>query len=60
MIWCDMTSGPTGEEVGIDWRLEDIRRRYPPGSIVARTVEDTEPLLRAGWSRVEDHLGRPL
>ena len=60
MIWYDMTSGPAGEEVGIDWRLEDIRRRYTPGSIVARTVEVTEPLLRAGWSRVEDYLARPL
>ncbi len=60
MIWCDMTSGPTGEDVGIDWRLEDISRRYPPDTLVAWTVEIPEPLLLAGWIRVEVHLGRPL
>lgn len=60
MIWCDMTSGPTGDEVDIDWRLADIRARYGPHSIVGRFADQAEPHLRAATSRVEERRRRAI
>jgi hypothetical protein len=60
MIWCDMTSGPTGDEVDIDWRLADIRARYGPESIVGRFADQAEPHLRAATSRVQERRRRTI
>jgi putative nucleotidyltransferase with HDIG domain len=60
MIWCDMTSGPTGDEVDIDWRLADIRARYGPESIGGRFADQAEPHLRAATSRVQERRRRAI
>ncbi len=60
MIWCDMTSGPTGDEVDIDWRLADIRARYGPQSIVGHFAGQAEPHLRAATSRVQERRRRAI
>ena len=54
MTWCDMTSGPTGDEVDIEWRLADIRVRYGPESLVGKFADQAEPHLRAATSRVQE------
>ncbi|MBF6368923.1 HD domain-containing protein [Nocardia puris] len=54
--WADMTTGPSGETVTIDERLDDIRDRYEPGSIVRTAISKSEPLLRAAVQRVQESM----
>lgn len=51
--WADMTTGPTGQTVTFDERMDDIRERYESGSVVRTAIDQSEPLLRAAVQRVE-------
>jgi hypothetical protein len=46
MWWADMTIGPNGEAFTVDERLDEILRRYEPGSIVHTAISRAEPLIR--------------
>jgi hypothetical protein len=49
--WADMTTGPTGEDVTVEERLEEICARYGPGDLVTRFISRARPvLLAAGQS----------
>lgn len=49
--WADMTTGPQGEDVTVEDRLEEICARYGPDDVVTRFVERALPvLLAAGQS----------
>jgi hypothetical protein len=39
LTYCDMTTGPDGQPLSVDERLADIRARYGPGHVVARSIE---------------------
>ena len=54
LCFCDMTTGPDGKMLTIDARLQDIRDRYDPKSVVGRFVDRAEPELRATVSEVEN------
>ncbi|MET7278844.1 HD domain-containing protein [Kribbella sp. NPDC005582] len=43
----DMTTGPTGERVTVDQRLDEILTRYAPDHVVHRSVERASPHLRS-------------
>ena len=45
--WADMTTGPTGDTVAVEDRLDEICARYGPGDIVTRFIERARPLLTA-------------
>ncbi|MFC9436747.1 HD domain-containing protein [Nocardia sp. NPDC057030] len=47
MWWADMTTGPNGETFTVDERLDEILRRYEPGSIVHTAISRAAPLIRS-------------
>lgn len=49
--WADMTTGPQGQDVGVEDRLQEICARYGQGDVVTRFIERARPvLLAAGQS----------
>jgi putative nucleotidyltransferase with HDIG domain len=56
LIFCDMLTTPDGKETTVDQRLNEIRERYGPDSIVARFILRATPEIRAAVSRVEHRL----
>ena len=51
--WADMTTGPTGEDVTVEDRLDEICARYGPDDLVTRFISRARPvLLAAGQSPV--------
>lgn len=51
--WADMTTGPQGQDVTVEDRLEEICSRYGPRDAVTRFIERARPvLLEAGQSPV--------
>ena len=49
--WADMTTGPQGQDVTVEDRLDEIAARYGPGDVVTRFIGRARPaLLAAGQS----------
>jgi HD domain len=49
--WADMTTGPQGQDMTVEERLDEICSRYGPGAVVTRFVLRARPvLLAAGQS----------
>jgi putative nucleotidyltransferase with HDIG domain len=56
-LWfCDMTTGPNGEDLTVSQRLAEIRSRYGEGHVVTRFVERAEADIRAAVERTERRL----
>jgi hypothetical protein len=53
LTFADLTTGPTGDHVGIDERIADIRRRYPRKHPVIVALGRAEPHLRGVVDRVQ-------
>lgn len=49
--WADLSIGPNGEDFTVDERLNEILRRYEPGSVVHTAITKAEPRLRAAAQR---------
>jgi putative nucleotidyltransferase with HDIG domain len=59
-LWyCDMTTGPDGQDYEVEDRLREIRGRYGPDHIVTRFIVRAEPVLVAAVRRTEGRLGTP-
>jgi hypothetical protein len=53
-LWyCDMTSGPDGQPLSINDRLDDIRMRYGTEHLVSRAISAAEEDLRAAVESTE-------
>lgn len=53
-VWyCDMTTGPTGERVDVDQRLEEIVSRYGPADVVSQFISRARGELIAAVERTE-------
>ena len=51
--WADMTTGPQGQDVTVEERLDEICARYGPDDVVTRFITRARPvLLAAGQSPV--------
>jgi hypothetical protein len=51
--WADLTTGPQGQELTVEERLNDIATRYGPDHVVARSARRARSvLLAAGQSPV--------
>lgn len=51
--WADITTGPQGEDVTVEDRLDEICTRYGPDEVVTRFISRARPvLLAAGQSPV--------
>lgn len=51
LVAADFTTGPTGQSVSLDQRIEDIRRRYSADSLVITALDRIEPQIRAATAR---------
>jgi HD superfamily phosphodiesterase len=58
LTYCDMTTGPDGQRMSIEQRLEEIRSRYAPDHPVSRTLDYTAPELTRAVRRVQRRLTR--
>lgn len=58
LIYCDMTTGPEGQRMSVEQRLDEIRSRYAPDHPVSRTLAYTAPELTRAVRRVQRRLAR--
>jgi HD superfamily phosphodiesterase len=58
LIYCDMTTGPDGQRMSVEQRLDEIRSRYAPNHPVSRTLAYTAPELTRAVRRVKRRLAR--
>lgn len=57
LLWyCDMTTGPDGEDLEVLARLAEVRRRYGPDDLVTRFWRRAEPVIVDVVRRVERRL----
>lgn len=65
-LWyCDMTTGPDGQDYEVTDRLDEIRTRYGPGHVVTRFVDRAQSEIVAAVRRIEGRLsalaaGQPM
>lgn len=56
-LWyCDMVTGPDGERVVFQERLEEIQRRYGPNDLVSRFIRSAQPELAAAVERTSERM----
>ncbi|WP_338741523.1 HD domain-containing protein [Actinomadura luteofluorescens] len=53
LIFCDMTTTPDGDQVSVQGRLSEIRKRYGPSDLVTRFTYLAEPHLVGAVRAVE-------
>src|SRR5690606_2435559 len=58
LTYCDLTTGPRGDDVPAAERLAEVRRRYAADSVVVRALDVAEPALLAAVARTEARLGQ--
>ena len=58
LIYCDMTTGPDGQRMSVEQRLDEIRSRYAPDHPVSRALAHTAPELTRAVRRVQRRLAR--
>ena len=56
LCYCDMTVGPTGVEIPVDERLDDIQRRYGANHVVTRAIAQARPDVLAAVDRTQRRL----
>jgi hypothetical protein len=56
LTFADMTTGPTGQAMTLDERIEEVQRRYPPDDPVHRAIARARPLLQAAVDRTRQRL----
>ncbi len=56
LVYADMTTGPQGQRLTFDERIEEILTRYPPESEVHRAITKARPVLAEHVARVEARL----
>lgn len=60
LCYCDMTTGPAGEDVSPSERLEEIQERYGPGHVVTEWAERSRPEILAAVARTEERMRVPI
>jgi hypothetical protein len=53
LIYCDMTTTPTGEPVDVEQRLSEILSRYGPGAVVTESITEASPRILAAVRRIQ-------
>jgi HD domain-containing protein len=56
LIFADMTTGPAGQPMSLDQRIQEVQRRYPPDDPVHRAIVWARPLLQAAIDRTRQLL----
>jgi HD domain len=64
LTFADMSTGPTGQPVTLDQRIEEVQRRYSPDDPVHRAIIRARPELQAAIDRIRQRLdgesGQPM
>ena len=56
-LWyCDMTTGPDGQPVGVEDRIAEAMSRYGPDDPVTRFIVRAKPLIVTAVRRTEERL----
>lgn len=58
LAWADLTSSPAGERWAVEWRVADVLRRYPPGTVVHRAMSASTPELMSAAAAIAAQLDR--
>jgi HD superfamily phosphodiesterase len=58
LVYCDMTTAPTGDVVSVQSRLSEIVERYGPDHVVTRFIRRAEPCLVSSSMRTHRRLCR--
>jgi hypothetical protein len=58
LVYCDLTTGPTGLPMTLDDRLSEVYERYGPDSLVSEALRQATPHLRAAVDATEILLRR--
>ena len=58
LVYCDLTTGPTGVVMTLEERLADVYERYGPDSLVSEALRQATPHLRAAVDATEMLLRR--
>ena len=56
LTYCDVTTSPDGEPLHVDARLAEIRSRYGPEHLVARSIRAATPCITTSVRNVENAL----
>jgi hypothetical protein len=56
LVYADMTTGPAGQPMSLDQRVDEILRRYPPDDPVHRAILRARPQLQAVVERTRRRL----
>ncbi|MET7495160.1 phosphohydrolase [Streptomyces sp900116325] len=56
LIYADMTTGPAGQSLDFDRRIDEILVRYQPGSEVHTAISKARPYLGAAVERTRTRL----
>lgn len=56
LLYCDLTTSPSGVPVTVGERLAEIRERYGPGHVVTAFIDEAEPEILAAVARTEERL----
>jgi hypothetical protein len=60
LTFADMTTGPAGQPMTLEQRVEEVQRRYPSDDPVYKAIVRAQPLLEAAIDRTQQRLdGRP-
>jgi hypothetical protein len=57
LTFADMTTGPTGQPMTLDQRIEEVQHRYSSDDPVHRAIVRARPLLQAAIERTQHRLG---
>lgn len=60
LTYCDMTSGPDGQQVTVEQRLAEVTDRYGPGHVVTRSIETAADYLRDAVARAQERAAELL
>ncbi|MEU6402080.1 HD domain-containing protein [Streptomyces sp. NPDC046985] len=58
LIYCDMTTTPTGEPVSVEQRLSEIHSRYGPGDVVTESITEASSHIVDAVQRIDNLLVR--
>ena len=53
LTYCDMTTTPYGDEIGVEERLAEIQSRYGAGHLVARSIRRSSPRIVCSVRSIE-------
>ena len=56
LTFADMTTGPTGQSMTLDQRIEEVQRRYPSNDPVHRAIIRARPELQVAIDRTRQRL----